>query len=396
MNTNVPSIEFTSTGLVLPTEQEILNGVLADFNEAFGGNLNLSLETPQGQLASSIAAMIANKNNQIAWVVNSLDIDYAEDFMQDAIAKIYDISRQSATDSTVTVTFTGLSGTIIPKGFIVTDANGVEWTTSSQSVIGVSGTVQTKMISGGVIYAEINTVTKIKNALVGLDSATNAEAATVGRDIESRQRFAERYKKSVAKNSLGMIGAVYANIADLPGVTDCYVIENVKDSAVTVGSTNYTLSPHSVYVAVSGGDDETIAKSIWKYSGNGCDFNGNTTITVKDETYDDPQPEYEIKFMRPIKAQLYVRVSLRRGGSASYEQLVKAQLLKTFSALDKVMIGSTIYIQDFIVELIANLKTEKILDVDLSTDNVTYGNYAAFGVDQIPTLSEANITVTTA
>ncbi|STY91698.1 hypothetical protein [Mannheimia haemolytica] len=61
IQTNVPSIQFTPQGLILPSEQEILNGVLADFNAAFGGGLSQNLETPQGQLASSIAAIIADK-----------------------------------------------------------------------------------------------------------------------------------------------------------------------------------------------------------------------------------------------------------------------------------------------------------------------------------------------
>ena len=59
--TNVPKIQITDSGLKLPTHQEILSGVLADINAAFGGGLNTeSLETPQGQLASSLAAVIAD------------------------------------------------------------------------------------------------------------------------------------------------------------------------------------------------------------------------------------------------------------------------------------------------------------------------------------------------
>ncbi len=38
--TNVPDIQFTPQGLVIPTQQAVLEGVLADFDVAFGGNLN--------------------------------------------------------------------------------------------------------------------------------------------------------------------------------------------------------------------------------------------------------------------------------------------------------------------------------------------------------------------
>ena len=66
MSSHVPPVRFTPQGLQIPTETEVLNGVLADFNDAFGGGLNLNLETPQGQLASSLAAVIADKNDLIA------------------------------------------------------------------------------------------------------------------------------------------------------------------------------------------------------------------------------------------------------------------------------------------------------------------------------------------
>jgi hypothetical protein len=69
----VPKIQFTAAGLVIPAETDVLAGVQADMNAAFGGGLNPALETPQGQLASSQAAVIADKNNEIATVVNQVD-----------------------------------------------------------------------------------------------------------------------------------------------------------------------------------------------------------------------------------------------------------------------------------------------------------------------------------
>ena len=58
MTTNVPAIQFTTAGIVVPEESAILTGVQEDINAAFGGNLNFTnLNTPQGQLASSWAAV---------------------------------------------------------------------------------------------------------------------------------------------------------------------------------------------------------------------------------------------------------------------------------------------------------------------------------------------------
>ena len=84
MTTNVPPIVFTPTGLVLPPESDVLAGVQQDVNAAFGGNLNPALNTPQGQLSTSQAAVISASNNLFAQFVNQIDPDTADGFMQDA------------------------------------------------------------------------------------------------------------------------------------------------------------------------------------------------------------------------------------------------------------------------------------------------------------------------
>lgn len=93
VSTNVPDLTFSNAGVTLPTESEILAGVLADFNNAFGGRLNTNLETPQGQLASSLTAIIGDKNAAIAWLIGQLDADTADGAFQDIIGKLYYLSR---------------------------------------------------------------------------------------------------------------------------------------------------------------------------------------------------------------------------------------------------------------------------------------------------------------
>src|SRR5262245_9718188 len=101
MTTNVPSVQFTPTGLVVPQESAVLSGVQADINEAFGGGVNPALETPQGQLASSQTAIIGDANAVFAEFVNQVNPDTASGFMQDAIARIYFLDRHPALPTVV-------------------------------------------------------------------------------------------------------------------------------------------------------------------------------------------------------------------------------------------------------------------------------------------------------
>ena len=85
MSTAVPPVQFTLEGVVLPTDAAILAGVQSDINTAFGGGVNPGLSTPQGQLASSETAVIAEKNSEIAYIANQVDPQYAQGRFQDAI-----------------------------------------------------------------------------------------------------------------------------------------------------------------------------------------------------------------------------------------------------------------------------------------------------------------------
>ncbi len=94
MATSVPKPQWTQTGFVIPQTADILTGVQADINAAFGGNLNMDLTTPQGQLASSETAVLDNANQTFLYYTQQVDPAYASGRMQDAIARIYFISRE--------------------------------------------------------------------------------------------------------------------------------------------------------------------------------------------------------------------------------------------------------------------------------------------------------------
>jgi hypothetical protein len=114
--TSVPKPTFGPRGFEAPLESDILAGVQADFNAAFGGDMNPSLETPQGQLASSETAIIGASNDQFLIYVANVDPAFSSGRMQDAIGRIYFITRKPALPTTVTGTCNGLAGVVIPVG----------------------------------------------------------------------------------------------------------------------------------------------------------------------------------------------------------------------------------------------------------------------------------------
>ena len=398
---SVPKIQFTPAGLVIPAETDVLAGVQADINAAFGGGLNPALETPQGQLASSQAAVIGDKNNEFALFVNQVDPQYSADRFQDAIGRIYFLTRKPATATAVTATLTGLPGTVVPGGTLAQDTSGNTYACSADATIGVTGTVNAEFqnIQTGPIPCAAGTLTQVYQAVPGWDAITNAADGTLGNNVESRADFEYRRKNSVALNGKGTPSAIYAEVFALPGVLDVYVKDNPSGETVLTGPTNYPLLPHSVYVAAVGCADADVAAAIWRKKDVGCDYNGNTSVTVTDESgYNYPQPTYVVKFERPAALPVKFAVQLVNDVSlpSNIVALVKAAIIARFNGTDgttRERIGSLILASRYYGAVVSAASNVSLISVLIGTSTPTLSQVSV-GIDQKPTLSESDITVT--
>lgn len=397
----VPKIQFTAAGLVIPAETDILAGVQADMNAAFGGGLNPALETPQGQLASSQAAVIGDKNNEVALIVNQVDPQYSADRFQDAIGRIYFLTRKPATPTAVTATLGGIAGTVIPAGTFAQDTDGNTYALSGDATIGISGTVDADFqnVQTGPIPCAAGTLTSVYQAIPGWDTITNAADGTMGSNVESRADFEYRRRNSVALNGKGTPQAIYAAVFDLLDVLDVYVKDNPSGNTVNTGPTNYPILPHSVYVAVVGGTDAEVAAAIWRKKDTGCDYNGNTTVTVTDDAgYSYPQPTYTVKFERPAALPVLFAVSLVDDPllPSDIVQRVKAAIIARFNGADgttRERIGALILASRYYGAVVGVASNVSLISVLIGTVTPTLSQVAV-GIDQKPTLSEADISVT--
>ena len=398
---SVPKLKFTTAGVTVPAETDVLAGVQADMNAAFGGGLNPALETPQGQLASSQAAIIGDKNNEIAYFVNQVDPQYSDGRFQDAIGRIYFLTRKPATATAVTATLTGLPGTVVPGGTLAQDTSGNTYACSADATIGVTGTVNAEFqnIQTGPIPCAAGTLTQVYQAVPGWDAITNAADGTLGNNVESRADFEYRRKNSVALNGKGTPSAIYAEVFALPGVLDVYVKDNPSGETVLTGPTNYPLLPHSVYVAAVGGTDADVAAAIWRKKDVGCDYNGNTSVMVTDESgYNYPQPTYVVKFERPAALPVKFAVQLVNDVSlpSNIVALVKAAIIARFNGTDgttRERIGSLILASRYYGAVVAAASNVSLISVLIGTVTPTLSQVSV-GIDQKPTLSESDITVT--
>lgn len=400
MTTNVPEPTFTLTGLSIPEESAILTGVQADYNEAFGGGLNPALNTPQGQLATSTSAIVASKNSTFAEFVNQVNPDTSTGFMQDAIARIYFLDRTAGAPTSVTCQCSGATGTVIPIGAQAQDTSGNRYSAATAATITGLGVVDVIFanIVDGPIACPPDTLTVIYQSINGWDSITNADAGVVGRLVESQSEFAYRRQQSVALNAHGSPESIYAAVFDVADVLDVYVVDNVANTTVLFGPTDYPLVAHSVYVAVVGGADQAIAEAIWGKKDLGCDYNGNTTVTVTDQSgYSPPYPSYQVTFNRPDARPILFAVQVRNSALVPSDivALVKASIIATFTGTNggtRARMGADIFASTFYPALVAIAPTASIVSVLLGTVTAD-ATTVEIGIDEQPTVTAADISV---
>lgn len=384
MPTNVPPPTFGPTGFIAPEESAILAGVIADINAAFGGNVNPALSTPQGQLASSEAAIIGEADNQFVFYTNQVDPAFSSGRMQDAIGRIYFLERKPAQPTVVKAVCSGLSGVVIPTGSVAIAQDGNLYTSTEDGTIGPGGTVTIQFACSvfGPIACPDNSLNQIFRAIPGWDSINNSADGVLGKDVETRAEFEARRGASVAVNSVGSLPSIRGAVLSVANVLDAYVAENPTNSPLSVGGV--TLVANSIYVSVAGGLAADVAKAIWTKKAPGCNYNGNTTVTVQDlnSGYSFPFPSYAVTFEIPNSLAILFAISIVNNAQVPADATTQIQnaIIAAFSGADggpRAQIGSTIFASRFYGAVSSLGSWAQIISIFIGSNNTSSAVFTA-------------------
>lgn len=374
--TNVPPPQWTDTGFLIPSAAEVLAGVTEDINGAFGGVLNPALNTPQGQLASSETAVIDEVNSTFLYFTNQVDPAYATGRMQDAIARIYFIERNPAQPTVVQALCSGLPSVAIPTGSLALAEDGNQYLCTEDGVIGVDGTVTLpfECLVVGPIPCPAGSLDQIFRAIPGWDSITNPDDGVLGNNVESRSAFEARRAASVALNSQGSLPSVLGAMLAVPNVIDAFVTENASNDVQQIGGVS--IYPNSLYVAVVGGDADDVAQAIWSRKAPGCAYNGNTTVTVYDQSpgYVPPYPAYRVSFEIPDPLAILFAVNIVNTHLVPADAATQIQnaIVSAFAGGDggpRAKIGTTLFASRFYAPVAALGSWAQIISIEVGSNN---------------------------
>jgi len=314
VSTNVPPITYTASGYVAPEETAVLAGVQADIQAAFapvlptGVTMNFTTSngsqtnpTPQGELAESQTAIIAATYDALILYSNLVDPAFTYGRMQDAIGRIYYVSRNPGQATVATCTCIGAVNVIIPAGSTLQDDNGVVCTALSGGKIGAGGNVQINFQADTPGPTTLAPPLTIISSVPGWDTVT-LTSQVLGSLQESSQAYETRRSQSTAKNAAGCLSNIRGAVLSVASVLDCRVIANSsntpQNSLPSGQPIGITLAPNSIYAIVEGGDATSIAQAIFSRWMPGAPTNGSQSISITDtgSSLALPYPTYTINF----------------------------------------------------------------------------------------------------
>lgn len=405
------NLEITDKGIVSPSTSEIKEAVQGVFLNAFGTDLSLDDSTPQGVLIDGIAQLKQGSNSSLLYIANQFNPEIASGIFQDALANLYFIKRKEASHSLVLCHCIGRDG--VTLNGVPDENNPTRVPAMAQSLNGdIFECVETGVIGtpeddghGGIVYttpgyvdlwfraketgpipSALGTVNKIYQAISGWDSVNNPSSGTPGRTEESRTEFEQRRVESLALQATGSLGAVQSGIANLDGIEDYKLWENVTDSSITYRGV--TLSPHSIWVCVNSSvPADKLAEVIYKNKSAGCDTNGSHDCSYYDNL---TGVTYEYHYDNPDDVDVYVKVLVQSAVPPEVELAIRQAIWDRFNGADgstAITIGDTVYAGKFFSALNGIEADVVQIQVSLSSDS-GYANYVTFDMNELPVLGD--------
>ena len=171
--------------------------------------------------------------------------------------------------------------------------------TAELSVGDVTNPGNFESVNTGPVEAPVGTLTQIDTPVFGWSTVTNPSAAEVCSDVETDTALRIRRRRSVSIAGSGTVDAITANILDLEGVTDAFIVENRTFAVDADGR-----PPKSFEAVVTGGDDDEIGQVIWDRKPAGIETTGDIAVTP----LDSQGQSRSVSFSRPTDVWVHLEI----------------------------------------------------------------------------------------
>lgn len=201
---------------------------------------------------------------------------------------------------------------------------------------------------------------------------------------------------SVLGNILGGSGA-----PGVPGVTDAYVVDNPTNEAQTIGGVS--VAANSLYCCVAGGAPSDIGVAIIQKKPPGCSYTGGTSVTVQDPNpvYGGNGPSYNVLYDVAQPTPIYINVVIVNSTSVPSTALedIQVAVINAFTGSDggtRARIGAKLLASRYMAGIIALGAWAQVVEITIGLAVNPVGFTAQLNINQVPTIADANITMSLA
>ena len=308
---------LTEEGIKIERLDSIVSTLENGLRQIYGQNIDLSPNTPDGQVVGLLAQIRMDFEELAENVYRQLDPDVATGAWLEQRVAYAGLMRRGANYSYLrSVALTGEPNTKLYSGIVVSDTHKVRWVLVSDVTLDSNGSARADFRSEqlGVFNLAKNTNLTIETITLGLISATTQEDAEIGIEEETDTQLRERFLFSRTKNAQISAEAINAKIAALPDVKHVRVLENNTGQRDSFG-----VEPHSINVIVNGGDSNSIADVIYQNKGAGVGLQGDTQVTLQRDN-----EQRVIRFDRA--AMVDIQISMRCVRYEDFTQINKSEI----------------------------------------------------------------------
>lgn len=353
-----------------------------------GEDTNVSPRSFWGTLARVLAKIAVNVDQNGENVHDSGYIQQSTGVNLDRVGSNYGLMRKQAEASSVTLSFTGTAGYVIPTGTVFMDDKGNEFYTVDDCQLDVNGLGNTIVVSselGAQYNVDAGTIVNQQSPVEEIATVTNADAAEGGQDMETDLDFRSRLLLASNSNESGTINGIYTALMNTQGVT---AVKSVYNSSVSKPDV-YGNPPKTVHYYVQGGVAQDVVNTIFRVGGGGIALYGSKSGTA----IDDSGEAHTIYFDRPQETPIFAKVSVKVNDSFDKNEGTDDIKAAIEGYIESLQMGSKVVTNQFFSN-IYSIDGINYADIAIGTDKKKLStNNIALTAFEIPAITDDNVEV---
>ena len=383
---------INENGLLIDEFSTIYNRLADKFKLIYGQDINLEQNSPDGQLLGIITNEIYDLQTLILHIYNSFDPDLAQGVELNKLLKLIAQTRRASTKSIVDITIVANANVTLPADYTIIDENKNEWVINAETTL-IAGTniVSFNAVNFGAIEASANTINDVVTVFPEITSVNNALPAEVGRDEESDVLLRKRRNNLLSVNSNSTIAGIYSKLFLLDTVTDAVIYENATDTYDALKD----LNAHTLWCIIDGGSIDEITKIIATDKTIGTDLKGtisNNYVEIFLKADGTTRAlTHIVKFDRPTEIPLYIKLTVSKKIITDIIDMdaIKNKLVEKLYSINEKATATELYAYVYSAG-----NTFIASNLEVSKDNITFGNTATNDYDEKFIISAVNIAIT--